>query len=146
MIEADGEIEIGRAPAQVFAWVTDPARAPEWLEGCTELALQPPGAWGAGAALRYAHRLGGHEGRMDGFVTTYEPPRALVMRFADAMFAVTVSLRLHPAGAGTRVEHAVAIEPKGFAGRLMTPLIRAGSSRQVLANLARLKRLLEAAG
>ena len=145
MIEAEADIEISRPPPEVFAWVTDLSHAPEWLEGCVELALEAPGVWASGASLRYTYRLGGQQGSMAGLVAVHEPDRALRLQFADEMFAVAVSMRLQPSPAGTHVEHIVSIELKSFAMRLMAPMIRVGNQKQVAANLERLKVRLQGA-
>jgi uncharacterized protein YndB with AHSA1/START domain len=129
----------------VFAWVCDLRHAPDWLEACVDLALVKPG-WERGAELRYVFREGRGEGRMSGVVSEYDPGRRLVMEFKDPRFGVIVSFDFAPAGTGTRVTHAIAIEAKGLMGKLMAPMIRAGNERQVKANLARLERGLTGTG
>ena len=145
MIRAESSIEIARPPSQVFAYVCDLQHAPAWLEACLELALVSPG-WARGAELRYVFREGRGEGRMSGVVSEYDPNRRLVLDFKDPRFEVTVSLDFAPAGTGTRVTHAVSIDPKGLMGKLMAPMIRAGNEKQVKANLARLEQGLMGAG
>jgi carbon monoxide dehydrogenase subunit G len=145
MIRAESSIEIDRPPSQVFAWVCDLQHAPEWLEACKELALVKPG-WARGAELRYVFREGKGEGRMSGVVSEYDAFRRLVMDFMDPRFGVSVSLDFAPAGTGTRVTHAIAIDAKGLMGKLMGPMIRAGNEKQVKANLARLEQGLMGAG
>lgn len=54
-----------------------------------------------------------------------------------------VSFRLTPQGAGTHIDHAVAITPRAFMAKLMTPMIRGATGRQLAADTATLKRLLE---
>ena len=145
MIRAESSIEIARPPSQVFAWVCDLQHAPAWLEACVELSLVQPG-WSRGAELRYVFREGRAEGRMSGVVSEYDPGRRLVMDFEDPRFGVSVSLDFAPAGTGTRVTHAIAIDARGLMGKLMAPMIRAGNEKQVQANLARLKQGIEVAG
>jgi uncharacterized protein YndB with AHSA1/START domain len=145
VIRAESSIEIARPPSQVFAWVCDLRHAPDWLEACVDLALVKPG-WERGAELRYVFREGRGEGRMSGVVSEYDPGRRLVMEFKDPRFGVIVSFDFAPAGTGTRVTHAIAIEAKGLMGKLMAPMIRAGNERQVKANLARLERGLTGTG
>ena len=145
MIRAESSIEIDRPPSQVFAYVCDLQHAPAWLEACVELALVKPG-WERGAELRYVFRKDRNEGRMSGVVSEYDPGRRLVMDFKDPRFGVSVSLDFAPAGTGTRVTHAVAIDATGLMGKLMAPMIRAGNEKQVKANLARLERGVMGAG
>jgi len=145
MIQADDTLDIARPPAEVFAYVCELSHAPAWLEACVELSLASPG-WRKGAELRYAFREGGSTGRMTGTLVEYEQDRRLRMEFADAKFGVAVEFGFSAAPGGTRVKHVIGIDVKGFAGKLMAPLIRKGNARQVKANLARLKQQVEGAG
>lgn len=143
MIRAQTALDIARAPADVFAMLDDPRRVPEWLSQCAELAVVPPGPMAVGSTLRYRYKEGGpRTGTMDGKVTTYEKNRRLEMHFTDAMFELDIAFELTPAGSGTHMEHRVAIEPKGMA-KLMAPMIRPATEKQIAKDTASLKTLLE---
>ena len=145
MIQNEASIHIARPVGEVFALVDDFSKAPLWLESCAELKQVSPGIKGASTQLHYAYRQGGHTGEMDGTVMAYEKNRRLEMQYADGTFAVEVRLRLAEAPGGTALTHSIAITPKRFFARLMTPMIRKMNGQQETNNLSRLKQLLEQA-
>jgi len=143
VIESASTVEIAKPAAPVFDLVGDFSRAPEWMEGCVSLSRTSAGDLAPGASLHYVHNQGGRKGEMSGRLTTFEKDRCLVMEFADPSFAVTVRFDFEAAASGTKVAHAITIEPKGTMARMMEPMIRGASRRQVESNLSRLKKLLE---
>ena len=146
MIRCEIGLDVARPGAEVFAFVDDVAKAPLWLSRCARLEQSSPLPKRVGSTLRYTYREGAGSGGMDGAVTEYQPGRRLVMRFTDKMFDVEVGFDFAPAGAGTRIEHAVTITPKPLMARLMAPLIRGATQKQIAQDSARLKRLLESTG
>ena len=146
MIRCERAIDVARPPSDVFAFVDDVSRAPHWLSRCASLEQTSPGPKGVGATLRYVYREGGGSGTMEGTVTECEKDRTLMMHYSDRMFDVEVGFRFAPQGSGTRLEHAVSISPRAFMMKLMAPMIRGATKKQLDQDMATLKRLLEAAG
>lgn len=72
-------------------------------------------------------------------VTACDHDSRLALQFSDHAFEVDVDVRWATAVGGIAVTHAIAITPKSFFFRLLSPLIRVGNRRQVANNLARLK-------
>jgi hypothetical protein len=141
MIRNESSIRITKPADAVFAFVDDVSKAPQWLEYAIEVTQVSPGPKGVGTKLHYVRRGGG---AMDGVVTGYEKDRRLAMRYEDRSFIVEIEFRFGSTGAGaTDVTHGIAITPKSFLGKLMSPLIRMGNGKQVRNNLARLKGLLD---
>jgi uncharacterized protein YndB with AHSA1/START domain len=146
MNESEATVHIGRSTSDVFELLDDAASAPLWMQACAELSQRSPGPKGVGSSLHYTYRQGGRIASMDGTVTGYDRGRHLAMHFTDRQFAVDVVFHLAPEAAGTTVTHRITITPRSFVGRLMSPMIGAGNRRQVAANLARAKALLERDG
>ncbi len=139
MIDHQASIEIERSAAEVFALADDFRRAPDWIEHCIELRQTSPGPRGAGATLHYTHRYG----EMRGTIFAYERGRELAMRFADERFEVTIEFRVTGNGEGCRVTSRSAIAPRSLLGRMMAPMIGAGTRSGVAKNLERLKAMAE---
>jgi len=146
MIVAENSIEIRRPVPDVFAMIDDFERMPTWLESCVSLAQVGKGARAAGTPLHYRYNMAGHEGEMDGALTTYAPDEEIAMRLSDSRFDIEMGFRLEATELGARVYHRVAITLKFELPRYMETMIQAGNMKQLGNNLARLKRLLEAAG
>ena len=135
MMRSESSVEITKPVSQVFAFVEDHSKAPEWLESCAELRQTSSGPKQAGAAIHYVYREGGGNKEMDGTVTAYVKDRQLTMKFVDSKFGVQIEFLLGHSSQGTLVTHSIAIEVKGFFGRLMSGMIEAGNKRQVVNNL-----------
>jgi uncharacterized protein YndB with AHSA1/START domain len=144
MIRADAETVISRPIPEVFVALLEFGNYPAWMEACVELTQALPGALQAGSPLRYVHNTGGKRGEMSGVVTAFELDRVLTMQFQDSMFAVQVGFSIEATAGGTKLSHFIEIDPKTLFGRAMSPMIKAGNARQVIANMERLKGLLDA--
>jgi uncharacterized protein YndB with AHSA1/START domain len=142
MIHCEVTVHVPRPPSVVFAFVDDASKMPSWLGMCVELRQTSAGPKQVGTTLLYTYRQGGRESQMSGVVTEREPDRRLGMQYQDQQFAVAVSLRLEPSGTGTQLTHIVEITPKSFAARLMSPLIRGATQKQLAQDTAKLVALL----
>ena len=145
MIRAEATLDTRRTQAEVFALVDDFTRMPSWVGMCSSLEQTSPAPRRTGSTLRYIYKQGRRVQVIDGTVAAYEPGRRLVLDFADTVCRIEVGFVLSTEGAATRLLHSVEIEPLCWPMKLMAPLIRAGTQRQLAKDSARLKALLEAA-
>lgn len=142
MIHCEVTVHVPRPPSAVFALVDDVTRMPSWLGMCVELRQTSAGPRQVGAALLYQYRQGGRVSQMEGVVTEREQDRKLGMTFHDRHFEVAVRFRFEPSGAGTQIQHVVEITPKSFVARLMSPLIRGATQKQIAKDTAKLVEVL----
>jgi carbon monoxide dehydrogenase subunit G len=82
---------------------------------------------------------------MEGAVTAYERPRRLEMTLTDKLFTLVVVFSLESAGAGTRFAYDMRITPTSFMAKLMSPMIRSSTQKQITKDVAKLKSILESA-
>ena len=66
------------------------------------------------------------------------------MTLADKLFEIVVEYKLEPSLTGTHFESTLKITPQSFVARLMSPLVRMATQRQVAKDVAKLKSVLEA--
>jgi carbon monoxide dehydrogenase subunit G len=130
-------------PEKAFALIDDLPRTAEWLPPCVSLEKVGSGSNAVGDRLRYVYRQGGSQGEMAGEILAHEPGQRLHCIYRDPMFDVSVDLAVAPAPEGALTTHTIAITPKSFMARLMSPLIRLGLRKQTRDAAANLKRLLE---
>lgn len=137
------EIEIARPVAVVAGFAGDPSRAPEWYVNIrsVEWVTAPPVAVGSRMAF-VAHFLGRR------IAYTYEvrelvPDAKLVMATAEGPFPMETTYTWEAAGAGTRMTLRNRGEPAGFSA-VVAPFMAMAMRRANLADLARLKAVLEA--
>jgi carbon monoxide dehydrogenase subunit G len=135
-------IEIERPPAEVFAFLADPANLPRWQPAVVEVSADPPGAFAPGSRLTERRTFLGNSVRSTLEVTALEPDRRLDLTTVEGPVRFRVSHRLESSGDGTRLT-LVGEGGPGGALRLAGPLLRRAVNRQARDDLRRLKRLLE---
>jgi carbon monoxide dehydrogenase subunit G len=135
-------IEIERPPAEVFAFLADPANLPRWQPAVVQVSADPPGGFVPNSRLTERRTFLGNSVRSTLEVTALEPDRRLDLTTVEGPVRFCVSHRLEPSGEGTRLTLVGEGEPGG-ALRLAGPLLRRVVNRQARDDLRRLKRLLE---
>ena len=134
-------IAIARPPDEVFAYLTDVERLPDWQESCIEAEREGEGPVGAGARWREVRSAAGRRIQSRCEVVAHEPGRRFDIR-SSAPVPFTVRHTLEPAAAGTRL----AVVGEGDTSRLprlARPMVERIARRQFHSDLERLKRMLE---
>lgn len=131
------------SPDRAFAVIDNLALTSEWLPPCVSLTKVGSGPNAPGDKLRYVYKQGGHQGEMEGQIVARTPGERLHCKYFDRMFEVSVDLRVAAASEGALTTHVIEISPKGFLGKLMSPMIRVSLGKQTLEAAANLKKLLE---
>lgn len=133
---------IARSPALVAAFAGDPSRAPEWYENIksVEWKTEPPLAVGSEVAF-VAHFL---RRRLAYTYAVRElvPGERMVMSTSDGPFPMETTYTWSPEGEGTRMTLRNRGEPAGFSV-IVAPIMAMAMRRANVADLARLKRVLE---
>lgn len=142
MIEFSVETEIARAPAEVFAYVTDPAKLPTWQRNTVSVRQEGDGPLGLGTRLHEVHRAGGKELESVVEVSEYEPDRVFALKMIEGPLLVDGRITLAPAGAGTCLTFSGSGQPSG-AMRLAGPLLGRTLKRQFARHCEHLKEVLE---
>ena len=138
-------IEIGLGPVDVFAYVSDPARGSEWqgeiigtkVEG--DERIRPGTRWVDTRKSRAGRYRVSYE------VTEFDPPRRTAFKTLGGPLSLVGSVQVEPVneGSGSRVTIRLQYEDGRGIGKLLTPLVRRQSQRQVPKDLDRLKQVLE---
>jgi hypothetical protein len=144
VIRAEATLDTRRTKAEVFALVDDFTRMPSWVGMCSSLEQTSPTPRRTGSTLRYTYRQGRREQVIEGSVTAYDPGRHLALAFADKVAAIAVGFELSTENGLTRLLHTIEIEPLCWPMKLLAPIIRAGTKRQIAKDTEKLRALLEA--
>jgi uncharacterized protein YndB with AHSA1/START domain len=143
MIEFTVGTEIRRPPAEVFAYVTDPAKLATWQTNTISAAPETDQPFGPGTRVREVHRApGGKQLASLVEVSEYEPNRVFALRMLEGPLPVHARITFEEAEAGTRVQIEAHGRPSGRM-RLVQPFIRLILKRQFAAYCATLKQVLE---
>lgn len=138
-------VDIARNPEDVFAYITDVPRHPEWQEGLVSATVQTEGPVQAGSRVVHRRKLGLGTVEATSEITAFEPPRLVAFRGLDGPIRAEGTQRVEPVGEGSRVSFKMEMRGHGI-GVLMLPLARRQATRQVAESHETLKRILEGAG
>jgi carbon monoxide dehydrogenase subunit G len=134
-------VEIGRPPEEVFAFVTDPARYPSWQPSLVSVEPHGRGPLRLGSEATEVRRFLGRELETTWTCVEHRPSTRSAIECADGPVPFRGTFDLERSAAGTRFTWTV--ETWGAAARLGGPLAGLATKRELAANAARLKALLE---
>ena len=139
--------EVDRSAAEVFAYATDPARFAEWQQGVVDGHMAGPADPEVGTSCQTTRRIGRADRASTSELTHIDPPRTWGVRGIDGPIRAVVEVSVEPlAPDRSRLTIAVDFEGHGI-GKLLVPLVvRREARKEMPANLATLKRRLEARG
>jgi uncharacterized protein YndB with AHSA1/START domain len=132
------QIEVDVPAAEVFDYVTDPARFPEWQANVLGGSMDHETSVGAICSTTRRER------QVTSEVTKYDPPTAWAVHGLDGPIRATVDVAVEPLTTDrTRLTIALDFEGHGI-GKLLVPLlVRPQSRKEMQRNMTRLKARLE---
>jgi hypothetical protein len=144
-VETCAEIVVRRPPAEVASYAMDPSHDTEWIGALTSVRRLDNGPIRRGSQVERVARFLGRRIHYVNEVVEYDPPHALAMRSVKSPFPLRVlySFTDHPDGTRARID--VSGEPGRFF-RVLRPVLRRMITRNIAADLRRLKEGVESAG
>jgi uncharacterized protein YndB with AHSA1/START domain len=137
------ETDIRRPVAEVFAYVSDPAKLATWQTNTVSAVVEDGAPVHVGTRLREVH--GGPGGRqLSSLVEVSElvPDRVFALRVVEGALPVDARISVEPSESGTRLRFNVRGEPTGPL-RFLQPVMRMALKRQFREYCTTLKRILE---
>jgi carbon monoxide dehydrogenase subunit G len=120
MTRLNETIETSLPIDETFAFIADFANARHWDPGVATSERIDTGPVGRGARYRLGVRMRGRVVPMEYRITTYEPPRRVVLAGEGASVSAVDEIRFEPAGSGTRIDYTADIHLGGWM-RLVEP-------------------------
>jgi uncharacterized protein YndB with AHSA1/START domain len=116
------DIEISRPPNEVFAYVTNPSRFPEWQHDVVSVRMEGPSE--VGSRFTTTRWIGRNERTMTQEITQSSPPRRWAVHGIDGPIRPDVSVTIEPLddGARSRVTFSLDFKGHGF-GKPLVPLV-----------------------
>jgi uncharacterized protein YndB with AHSA1/START domain len=141
-------IEISCPPGDVFSYATGFAHFPQWQGRVVSARPEDDAPLAVGSKAVVTRRVGPRELRGTEEITQLDPPRAWQVRGAGAIPVIAVATgTIEPLDGGDRSLATIALEFEGHGiGKLLAPLIRSQSRKQLPKDEQRLKELLEPGG
>jgi uncharacterized protein YndB with AHSA1/START domain len=126
------ETELAKNIDDVFAYLADPAKIPEWESNTLECRVEGPVQ--AGAVARQRIKMMGKVNDVALRIVEHVPGRRVVYA-KDDPFPITFGWTLTAEGSRTRVVYDVELQPKGFF-KIMAPLMGGAIRKQVEKDMA----------
>jgi uncharacterized protein YndB with AHSA1/START domain len=141
-------IEIARPPGEVFDYLADPSRLPEWQAGVVRGQMEDDRPPAAGSRFITITRIGGTEQTSTLEFTEFTPPVSWAVRGVDGPVRVVVSVSVEALDGGTRSRVTVTLDFVGHgAGRMLVPLVvRPQAAKEAPKSSQRLKEQIENSG
>lgn len=143
MIPITHSVEIARRPEDVFAYLSDASRFPEWQEQVISASVEG-GGMKQGARLTMTRRVGRRRQTFVTELTDYTPPRSQAFRGIAGPIRPAGKVTVDPLDGGerSRVNFELVFEGRGF-GKLLVPFIRKQAAHEVPTAHEKLKQRLE---
>jgi uncharacterized membrane protein len=138
-------IEIGRPPADVFAYLDQLERHTEWQGNLVEAKVQTEGPPRVGTRVLETRRVPGGPRDFTYEVTEHDPPRRVAFRVVDGPVRPAGTVTVEPVDDGSRSRVTLELDFEGHGlGKLFAPMARRSAAKTVPQDQARLKQRLEA--
>jgi uncharacterized protein YndB with AHSA1/START domain len=133
-------VTIPRPPEEVFPWLLEGDRVPQWTSNLER--YEPEGAVGPGSTIHQRLGVGGQTFDVAMEVVRYLPPREAQTRFSTNGVDIEATYGLAPDGTGTRLTQVLEAKPRSLSARLIVPAVQPRLERKLIADLERLRSLL----
>jgi len=146
MAPITASIEIARRPEDVFAYLDDLGRHSEWQEQLVSAEKQGDGPTRVGTKSIERRRMGKREQTISYEVTEHDPPRVFAFHGINGPVRAIGRATVEPLGDGSSSRLSLELDFEGHGlGKLLLPLVRSQSRKQVPKDQERLKERLERA-
>ncbi|HEX5141300.1 MAG TPA: SRPBCC family protein [Dehalococcoidia bacterium] len=136
------EIVINATPQQVFDYVSQMTRHPEWAQHDLKVEQTSQGAAGAGSTYSsVAHQFGTQKETQT--VTEYSPPSLFAFEAKGSLGTARHSFDIRSSGSGSSVTKSMELTRPSFMARVMTPMISRQTRSSLASDLERIKQHLE---
>jgi carbon monoxide dehydrogenase subunit G len=142
VLRADLTLEIARSAEDVFAYLTDVEKLPEWQ--ASVVSAHSDGPLCEGSRIVEQRSLLGHEAETELEVTACQPGRRFALRTVRGPVDLTIDHDLEPAGEDTRL-HVTATGKPGGLLRFAARAVEAKARHELRRDFERLKANLERA-
>ena len=142
MATTERSVELSRPPAEVFPWLFEEDKVPQWTTGLEHYARLDSGPLGQGARFRQQLDVSGQHFTVELEIFEYDPPAGAASSVEIRGIDVVTRYALADSGGGTKLTQSVEASGGGIKGRLFIPMIQPHLERKLEADLAALKQRL----
>ena len=142
MARTERSTDIAKPPDEVFPYLFEEDKVPQWTTGLHGYERLDSGAVGRGSKFQENLEVSGQKIYAVLELTAYDPPRRAEVRTEIRGVDVAFTYDLAATGGGTRLTQSVEASGGGLKGRVLIPMIQPYLERKIEADLAALASLL----
>jgi len=135
-------ISVPKAPGEVFPWLLDEDKVPQWTTRLQNYEVLGSGAIARGTRIRQVLTVSGQALDIEIEITRFEPPGFAESRFSTNGMDVETTYALRANGDGTELTQTLDGKANGFKARLLLPVVQPKLEEKIAEDLARLRELL----
>ena len=136
-------IDVSQPPSEVFPWLLEQDKVPQWTSDLERYDVDGP--LGTGTTVTQKLTLAGGLA-LAMHITAYDPPRGAATAFDTNGVKVESEYILEGSGSGsgTRLTQTLEAKASGFAAKMLIPIVQGRLETKLKTDLERLKTVLEA--
>jgi carbon monoxide dehydrogenase subunit G len=142
-MRCESTVTIAKPAAEVFPWLVDADKVPQWMSGLQVYEPLEPGPLHPGSRIRQELTVSGQHLRWELEVAELDPSRRAVLRFEGSGFKAANEYAVADAPGGSAVTWVISGDTTSFKARLIAPMVQAKLQEKLDGDLARLRSLLE---
>ena len=135
-------VSVPKPPGEVFPWLLEEDKVPQWTTRLQTYDVIGGGAIGRGTKIRQVLTVGGQPLDVEIEVVRYEPPGYAESRFSTNGMDVETTYALRANGGGTELTQTLEGKANGFKARLLLPGVQPKLEAKLTEDLERLRALL----
>lgn len=135
-------ISVPKAPGEVFPWLLDEDKVPQWTTRLEAYEVLGDGPLGQGARIRQVLTVSGQHLDLVLEITRFDPPGFAESRFSTNGLDVVTTYALRESGPGTELTQSLEGKASGFKARLLLPVVQPKLEEKLKEDLGRLRALL----
>ena len=135
-------ISVPKAPGEVFPWLLEADKVPQWTTRLQAYEVLGNGTIAQGTRIRQVLTISGQALDIELEIIRYDPPGFAESRFETNGLHVETTYALREAGAGTELTQTLEGKANGFKARLLVPVVQPKLEAKLTEDLERLRALL----
>ena len=135
-------VSVPKPPAEVFVWLLEEDKVPQWTGRLQAYEVLGDGTLGSGTKIRQVLTISGQPFDLEIEIVRYEPPGFAESRFSTNGIDVETTDRLREAGGGTKLTQTLEGKASSFKARLLLPVVQPKLEGKLTEDLERLRELL----
>ena len=135
-------VSIPKPPGEVFPWLLEEDKVPQWTTRLQAYDVIGGGAIARGTRIRQVLTVSGQALDIEMEITRFDPPGSAESRFSTNGMDVETTYALRENGGGTELTQTLEGKANGFKARLLLPVVQPKLQEKIAEDLARLRELL----